>query len=394
MPRFWTVCLALILAPPASADGKELKPKFGDIGGVFYTEVSENREACRQAIMNKIALCRQNTSFESNTEDRKYPGCLPIFQRQAEACAAHFRRQASKCETHGSARIADFTGFACTVTATVVEEGGEPKRAPGIAPADRLMQARARTNVRSGPSTDHAKVGLLEAGQEVRVTGEAGAWLRIEAPDGGAAFVHGSLLVAPAPQGRDPAAALSPKCAGMSKGGACWQELADRPGCHFWYDYYNPKVSWAWSGACRNGAANGPGTLAATWSGGSAELGGALDGGRMQGRWVIRYADGRVDEGTYLNGKKHGRWIDRYANGRVDEGSYANGRKHGRWVDRYASGNSFEYDYRDGSVDGQPGVYITESGERYPGRWFGNCFLDGEGRLWVWRGNKENCPSG
>ena len=193
--RFWTACLALILAPLAAADGKELKPKFGDIGGVFYTEVSEDREACRQAIGNKIALCRQNTSFVSNTLDRKYPGCLPIFRQQSEVCAAHFRREAVNCEIQGSARIADFTGFSCEVTATVVEEGGEPERTPGIAPADRPMQARTRTNMRSGPGTDHAKVGLLEAGEEVRVTGEAGEWLRFEASGGSTAFVYGSLLV-------------------------------------------------------------------------------------------------------------------------------------------------------------------------------------------------------
>ena len=127
-------------SPLAAAGAKELKPKFGDIGGVFYTEVQENREACRQAIRNKIALCRQNTSFVSNTLDRKYPGCLPIFERQAEICVAHFRRQAGACEIQGSARITDFTGFACTVTATVVEEGGEPERAPGIAPAEKTAE--------------------------------------------------------------------------------------------------------------------------------------------------------------------------------------------------------------------------------------------------------------
>ena len=125
--------VALILVPFAEADGKELKPKFGDIGGVFYTEVWENREACRQAIKNKIALCRQNTSFESNTKDRKYPGCLPVFDQQAEVCVAHFRRQESNCEIQGSARITDFTGFACTATRTMVEEGGEPERAPAVA---------------------------------------------------------------------------------------------------------------------------------------------------------------------------------------------------------------------------------------------------------------------
>ena len=116
----------IVAHAPGVGVGEGLKPKFGDIGGVFYTEVSEDREACRQAIKNKIALCRQNTSFVSNTKDRKYPGCLPIFEQQAETCVAHFRRQAGQCEIQGSARITDFTGFACTVTATVVE-GSEQK---------------------------------------------------------------------------------------------------------------------------------------------------------------------------------------------------------------------------------------------------------------------------
>ena len=81
-----------LLTPPAGA--KELKPKFGDIGGVCYTEVSQDREACRQAFKNKVALCRQNTSFVSNTLDRKYPGCLPIFRQQAGVCVDHFRSEA------------------------------------------------------------------------------------------------------------------------------------------------------------------------------------------------------------------------------------------------------------------------------------------------------------
>ena len=388
MPRFPTACLALLLAPLAAADGKELKPKLGDIGGASYAEVSESREACRKAVEDRIALCRLNTGFASDSENRNHARCLPVFEWQAESCAAHFRRQAGKCDGEGPARIEGFTRFGCTVAAEAGKESGEP----AVTPVDRAMQARMRTGIRSGPGTGHARTGVLEAGREVRVTGEAGAWLRIEAPDGGAAFVHGSRLVPPAP--RDPAASLAPKCPGMSPGAACWQELADLPGCHFWYDYYDPRVSWAWSGACRNGVADGPGALAAMTAGGSADLIGAFGAGRMQGLWIVRYADGRVDRGPYLDGRRHGRWVDRYANGRVDEGSYVNGRKHGRWVDRYASGNSFEYEYRNGSVDGRPGVYVTESGERYPGRWSGNCFLDAEGRLLVWRGDKGACPPG
>ena len=330
MPRFWPACLALLLAPLAAADATELKPKLGDIGGAFYAEVSESREVCRSAVEGRIVLCGLNTSFEDDTENRKHARCLPVFGWQAESCAAHFRRQAGKCDGQGPARIDGFTRFGCTVAAEAAVESSEP----AVAPGDRAIQAR------------------------------------------------------------DPAAALSPKCVAMSPGAACWQELSDPQGCRFWYDHYDPRAGWTWSGACRAGVAEGRGVLAATSAGESAELFGAFEGGRMQGLWIVRYADGRFTQGPYLDGRKHGRWVDRYANGRVDEGSYANGRKHGRWVDRYASGNSFEYEYRDGSVDEQPGVYVTGSGERRPGRWSGNCFLDGEGRLLVWRGDRETCPPG
>ena len=388
MLRFGTACLALLLAPLAAAGGTELKPKLGDIGGASYAEVSQSREICRKGVEGRIALCRLNTSFESDGDNRKYARCLPVFAWQAESCAAHFERQAGKCDGEGPAYIDGFARFGCTVAAEAAGESGEP----AVTPVDRVMQARARAAIRSGPGTGHARTGALEAGREVRVTGEAGAWLRIAVPDGDAAFVHASRLVPPAP--RDPAANLAPKCLGMSPGAACWQELADLPGCHFWYDHYDPRVSWAWSGACRDGVADGPGALAAMSAGGSADLIGAFDAGRMQGLWIVRYADGRVDQGPYLDGKRHGRWVDRYADGRVDEGPYVHGRKHGRWVDRYTSGNRFEYEYRDGSVDGQPGVYVTEGGERHPGRWSGNCFLDAEGRLLVWKGAREACPTG
>ncbi|MYI48274.1 MAG: hypothetical protein F4114_04200, partial [Rhodospirillaceae bacterium] len=147
------ICAAAIAAVPvaalsmvAAASAKELKPKFGNIDGVYYSDVSGNREACRQAIKNKIALCRQNTNFESITKNRKYKGCLPIFRRQAQSCVVHFRHQMSKCDLSGAARIRDFTGFSCTVTATVVEEGGGSE----IAPLDRQMAARTRVNLRAG----------------------------------------------------------------------------------------------------------------------------------------------------------------------------------------------------------------------------------------------------
>ena len=68
-----------------------------------------------------------------------------------------------------------------------------------VVPADRVMQAAKRSNLRSGPGTEHDKVGLLEVGEQVRVTGEVGNWLRIEAPGGGEAFIYGPLLAEAAP---------------------------------------------------------------------------------------------------------------------------------------------------------------------------------------------------
>ncbi len=335
--------LAAALLGPAPASAKELKPKFGDIGGVYYTDVAENREACRQAIKNKIALCRQNTSFVSNTLDRKYPGCLPIFRQQAGICVTHFRRQTSKCDVFGSARIDDFTGFACTVTKTVVEEGGEPERGPGIAPMDRRMTARTRVNLRAGPGTDHRVVGSLAAGQAVQATGRAGAWLRIARPGGGTAFVHGDFMVAAAgreqqPQTRSTAAGLSPKCAGMGKGAKCWNELANRPGCYVFEPNYRPGIRVTWSGACAGSVAVGRGTWRWKTSRGSGEGTGALVRGKLHGRWVYRW-EGHALEGPYVNGKQHGRWIFRNVRGDVSEGPYVNGKMHGMWIFRNADGN-------------------------------------------------------
>lgn len=107
---------------------------------------------------------------------------------------AHFRRQKPRCELSGAVRITDFTGFLCEVSETVMEGDGEGGQELRAVAGERRMRAVKRANLRSGPGTDHDRLGLLEIGDEVRVTGEDGNWLRIELPQGGTAFVHGSLL--------------------------------------------------------------------------------------------------------------------------------------------------------------------------------------------------------
>lgn len=68
----------------------------------------------------------------------------------------------------------------------------------------------------------------------------------------------GFLAFTPASYGT--LAAVSPKCAGMSKG-ACWLELTNRPGCYIHFERYESPMTATWSGACAGGIAVGPGTV-------------------------------------------------------------------------------------------------------------------------------------
>ena len=83
--------------------GERLKPKFGDVGGVFFTGLPERREACHQMIDRMTYSCRENVIFISHDKNAKYPECLRIFQTQARKCVSHFELQRSKCDAAGDA---------------------------------------------------------------------------------------------------------------------------------------------------------------------------------------------------------------------------------------------------------------------------------------------------
>ena len=79
-------------------DGEVRKPKFGDVGGIYLTNLPQERKSCLEAIDRKIYSCTANTTFISNVLNRKYASCLPVFEKQAYECAAHFDRQRPKCD--------------------------------------------------------------------------------------------------------------------------------------------------------------------------------------------------------------------------------------------------------------------------------------------------------
>ena len=165
-------------------DGEKRKPKFGDVDGVFFTNLPAEQKPCLETIDRMVYSCGANTTFISHDLNDRFPSCLRTFERQAERCVRHFEQERQKCYAGDS---------------PVPQEAATGPDAPEVEPADLTMWAAKRSNIRSGPGTDHAKVGLLEIGDEVQVTGEIGDWLRIEAPGGGDGFVWTPLLTGEAP---------------------------------------------------------------------------------------------------------------------------------------------------------------------------------------------------
>ncbi len=153
--------------------------------------------------------------------------------------------------------------------------------------------------------------------------------------------------------GHGAAAALTPKCEGMAEGAQCWKELANEAGCYVWDDYLSHDQTVAWSGQCSGGIAMGRGEL--TWRGSewSIEATGELRSGKWHGHWVVRYADGHVHEGPYVDGKAHGHWVIREADGDVGEGPYVDDEKHGRWVYHWSNGKCAFLDFSRGEEIGR-----------------------------------------
>ena len=144
-------------------------------------------------------------------------------------------------------------------------------------------------------------------------------------------------------------------CAGQPKGAECWKELTGQPGCYVWDNYLITDQTVTWTGTCSGGRAQGEGTLKWVWEDGekTSESTGSLTDGKRHGQWVLRFADGLVDEGPYVDGKRHGRWVARPADGGVWEGPYLEGNQHGQWVLRLADGGVQEGPFVEGKKHGQ-----------------------------------------
>ena len=344
-----------------TSDGHIVKPRHGDIEGVIYTALPAQRQQCLGTIDSKIALCRENTEFASEDENRAYSDCLPVFERLARACVIHFTFERDKCGGDGPAPddpVASQRGEQAA-------QEGPPADRYRIDPADRLAAASEAANVRSGPSPNYDIVGTVDAGDRLRVTGvvKGRDWVRVRF-QGGPAFVYGPLLrpvratAAPAPAPREePAepeaarAVASPQSSGPS-----WSIAENQP-CQVWNYGNRDYEPFSWSGACVDGKASGLGRL--VYRGGEGVYDGSMEAGKMHGRGVLDWANGFRYEGELRDGLQHGYGTFTEASGERYEGAWHNGKPHGQGTYIQGDGSTFQGDWREGCFGERGGRWAS-----------------------------------
>ena len=123
-----------------------------------------------------------------------------------------------------------------------------------------------------------------------------------------------------------------------------------------------------WSGACKDGYADGPGTL--EWFVGSkltSHKEGSMTRGALQGEGYIRWADGTQYEGGLRKSTPHGEGIEQLLDKTRYEGGWKNGLKEGAGSIVYANGGSYAGQWKAGRFHGR-GKAIYTSGKAIEGQ--------------------------
>jgi hypothetical protein len=152
--------------------------------------------------------------------------------------------------------------------------------------------------------------------------------------------------------------------------------IADSNGCKIWDADPQPNETVTWSGACRDGYADGNGVL----------------------QWIVDGKPGSRHEGAFVAGKATGKGVHTYPLGIKIEGEFVDGALLGRVAMTWPDGSRYEGDYvRGGGLTGR-GVLTRANGERYEGdfvkgKWSGRgTFTGAQGSRYEgnWLDNKRS----
>ncbi len=126
-------------------------------------------------------------------------------------------------------------------------------------------------------------------------------------------------------------------------GAAAEQPVADpATGCRIWDQYPDARKTIRWSGACRDGFAEGPGVLEWAYSGrpdGRAH--GTFLDGRLDGRAQVEWRDGRRMDGTFRHGRAEGQGTFVWPDGRRYTGEWRDDRRTGFGTLEYPDGRRY-----------------------------------------------------
>ena len=134
--------------------------------------------------------------------------------------------------------------------------------------------------------------------------------------------------------------------------------LEPRPGCKVWLSADKiDNFAFQWVGPCRDGYANGAGTLNFLYKGEPAGwYAGPMNAGKFEGRGIRSYPDGVRYEGGD-DGRRTGQGVQKWPDG----ASYVGGSKASE-----ASGS---------------GTYTDQTGAAWTGTWLGGCLRRTAGQL-------------
>ena len=128
-----------------------------------------------------------------------------------------------------------------------------------------------------------------------------------------------------------------------------WEPVANKPGCVVWDSEPDDGTRITWSGACKDGKANGKGVLSWHYKAGEEWLEiryeGSITEGQVTGRGVMTWPSGERYEGELKNWKPHGRGILISREGGRYEGEFVEGQRHGQGLVTWPSGSSFKGPY-------------------------------------------------
>ena len=130
-----------------------------------------------------------------------------------------------------------------------------------------------------------------------------------------------------------------------------------------------PLETITWSGGCKDGYADGAGTLEWFTKGKLTEhIEGTLTRGVQNGHGYKRWKDGTEYEGGFLNGQRRGRGIIQLPSKTRYEGEWKDGKRNGKGIEQLQDRTRYEGDWNDGVIEGF-GTTTYALGGSYVGQW-------------------------